>query len=336
MLLEVRTVRVKDAELWTQNCFSAHQSAGTHGLAMAIFFLLWLGFFIASLLGFFGAYLPRPNPDISWQQELWSMWQESRYALRRSRVISLISGLTFYVFYRLAKKMYDAAKSPHGWLLRATPDGVYVKYRSHLRDAKDTDEGGVLFVPRSQIQKIDGEIRMGWSLRLDTQSRHQHRIQGEKKSWLRISLNDDVDFDFIKHALSAERQRDRPKLSDGSRSVSIRGGILHFPVTFRENNTLFLNWEHVKPNLHKSLRNLEMWFPTSTIASSQEESIHSMSTEMIMAKVSELLSERDEPQARRLLRSQMGLDDAQAKSVLEEFHKSGELPVLKANLQSDQ
>lgn len=321
----IRTLSVDDAERFTKNDFSVRQSRGTNGFWMSVFFLatiLWLG---AILLGFFGDHLPIPPEDFSWQRKAWLVYRRFRGFLHGVRFIAIINLILTYAFFRIAKKQFAATRSGQNWLVRAGPTGLYVKYRSYL--ANTSEPAGVLFLSRSCVQSVQGEIRVGWTA-VSRPGRHRNLgIQGQKKIFLKIIMTDDANGEVVENALKAERSMTFGQDATSSRK-SIRTTFIHFPVSLQGRRDIRIELDCSPKQLNRLLQSYAKWFSIGETSHVEEMSIDSMKTEMIWQKIEQSFKEGDEDGARLLLKVKLNLDAGRVREIVNEYRKEGNLNAI--------
>ena len=323
----MRTLSVEQVERMTAQHFIVRSTTSTYAFAMVALALTALFFLGGASLGFFGTYVPAPANDAILQRELWSFWRRHKNLFQDLRFIFLANSVFFYVFYRIAKKQFSAARSSSNWVLRVGSDGVYVKYRSHLHDQGEDD--GVFFFPQHEIERIRAEIRHGWRALFNHGSTRRVRVRGQKKTFLIISLPEDADTAFLHKKLMAERPRVAGTKVSGARKVSVRWQFIHAPVSFTDSGELRLEIDCSEKKLKSIMQVLSTWLDVSPTAHLREESIDFMSEEMIWKKAEQFILEGDETSARTLLEWKLGFDKEQTGQLIQQYRETGSLQSLR-------
>lgn len=319
----MKTLPEEQVEGITAKHFIVRATTRTHAFPMVALALTVVLFFGGALLGFFGTHVPVPSNDAIWQREIWSFWNRHKNLFQDLRFIFLANSVVFYVFYRIAKKQFSAARSSSNWILRGGSDGVYVKYRSYLHEKVKDD--GVFFFPRHEIERIQAEIREGSRAVFDHESTRHFRVQGQKKTFLKISLTEDADIELLRRTLVAALPRVAGTKKSGPREVSVRWQFSHAPVSLSDSGELRLEIDCSEQKLKSILQVLSAWLDVSPIARIREESIHSMNEEMIWEKVEQSIREGDEISARLLLKSKLGFDEEKIRQLFLQYRATGTL-----------
>jgi hypothetical protein len=123
---------------------------------------------------------------------------------------------------------------PSNWLLRATDDGLFVKFRSYLNHHFDAQEFIVLFLPYSELRSV----RMVKERQEFPDRNRQSAATTTTQTILELELA--VKSTEFAVALSAERARVFGKMPRTNRRMSTR--YQHFPVRLVSPTLLRIEW----------------------------------------------------------------------------------------------
>jgi hypothetical protein len=118
------------------------------------------------------------------------------------RPVAYGSSLGLTLFAWVASGVARAAWGPSNWLLRATPDGLYLKFRSYLNHGMPASDETVVFLARHQIVTLSALTRATTRPDPETTGGEQRR----RRKFLRIRL-DGGDLAGLAGHLSRERKR---------------------------------------------------------------------------------------------------------------------------------
>lgn len=226
----------------------------------------------------------------------------------------LVAGLWSAVMGLIARVMWStfrAALQPTNWVLRVDDRGLFLKFRSYLNYAFDSDEPDVLFVPRAAV---------AW-LRANRQNVSRTDSDGAvskvRQHYLDIALADGTDLEPIKAQLRTERslwKRDRFGRS--------RHG--HYPVSVARGGRLRVAWRaegtNVRPPLAKALRLLSRWYPLHDAVDGAGGPTAELDRDAQEGRILELAEAGQKIQAIKLTREVYGLSLSDAKAFVEELH----------------
>lgn len=213
----------------------------------------------------------------------------------------LLWSLVMCLIARLSWGTYRAALQPTNWALRADNRGLFLKIRSYLNHAIETDEPDVLFVPRAAV---------AW-LRDNRQTVERHDSDGttrQRQQYLDIKLVDGTDLKPIKAQLNTERG-----LWKRARFGRSRHG--HYPVSVARGGRLRVAWRadcsSLRPRLDKALALLARWYP---IEAARDAGLIERETQILeLAQAGKVID------AVKLSRIHYGLSTTEAKAFVNEL-----------------
>ena len=221
----------------------------------------------------------------------------------------VILGLLTWVAWR----SHRAALGPMNWLVRATPRGLYVKFRSYLNHGFAEEDRVVVFVPTEEI---------AW---FRAHRRNELRHQGDAKranidvrhDYLEIGLKG-ADLSALAEQLAMERTHREPG----------RAVFRHYPVSIREGGVIAVEWRsghgRTRPRLAKAVKQLESLYSSVAAAPDMAPDIESTDApiEQLAAgeqddHILELAVKGEITEAVRLARRLYGYDLTRAKTYVE-------------------
>jgi hypothetical protein len=144
----------------------------------------------------------------------------------------------------LSKRILVARFGPSNWLVRATENGVYVKFRSYLNFHFSADDSTVVFVPYREITaaRVVRETveRFDLSTRIDG-SRSNRVSSYQRRETAELELSGDIS--ALAAALLEEDARPGPREKRWYGSTSTRAN--HHPVMLEKATRLRIVWECV-------------------------------------------------------------------------------------------
>lgn len=186
--------------------------------ALAAYLVGWLG---AGALGWW-----------AWREEAWPLFY-----------VAAFLGVVLF----LLRGPLGARFGPANWLVRATPGGLYVHFRSHLNWHFPDEDATVVFVPYSEIRAAR-EVRESRTVAYRDAGHRSEREVLERRRFVELELEGDTA--QLDAALAAERARKGPRIKHwyGSGSTTYR----HYPVRLSAPDTLEIEW-HVQPGAKQFL-----------------------------------------------------------------------------------
>lgn len=281
---------------------------------MVVFLLATLIFLGLALIGSFGDYIPADHPALQFdlaQKVLREMPGSG------TRFLFYFLALFMYGLYRLARGSVRAAGRASNWLLRASVDGLYIKYRSYLNHHFSPDDPVVLFIPHHLVDTVRGHIRFGWTMRIGSQNSNRRVEQGRKQEFIEIRLRKGADSQLVRDALLAERNRKSP----GDDVVKSWSG--HYPVRLVADDMLRIDMSGVRPGMAESLRALDRWFALETPQTTHESSREELSGAELDDKILDLVMEGETISASYLVRKAYGYNTTEAKNFIDEMRETG-------------
>ena len=222
---------------------------------------------------------------------------------------SVILGLLTWVAWR----SHRAALGPMNWLLRATPRGLYVKFRSYLNHGFPEEDRVVVFVPTAEI---------AW---LRAHRRNEKRHQGDPKhanidvrhDYLEIGLKG-ADLSALAEQLAIERAHREPG----------QAVFRHYPVSIREGGIIAVEWRsghgRTRPRIAKAVKQIESLYPSVAAAPDIAPGIESADAPIGQLAageqddhILELAVKGEITEAVKLVRSLYGYDLTQAKTFVD-------------------
>lgn len=147
-----------------------------------------------------------------------------------------------FVVFLIALRGYRVSGRPDNWLLRATPQGLFVHYRSHLSGNLPADRQTVAFLPRHEIEWIRAN-------RWKHGPNQQDLTVSERRDFLEVALHG-ADLSIFEKRLSKEhRLAKEAKSRHEHRPVELAGNVIR--IEWRSPRTF------ITPGLDKALEFLK-------------------------------------------------------------------------------
>jgi len=207
---------------------------------------------------------------------------------------------------------------PANWLVRVTPSGLYVHFRSHLNWHFPEDDATVVFVPYSEIRAAR-EVRESRTVSYRDAGHRSNREVLERRRLVELEL--DADTAELDAALAAERARKGPRTKQwyGSGSTTYR----HYPVRLSSPQTLEIEW-YVRPSAKEFLEQIGRFTRVEETEerSSDYTELEGLDRAEQEKRLADLANTGQHMAAIAMARSLYGLDLKEAKDLIERLRGS--------------
>lgn len=205
--------------------------------------------------------------------------------------------------------VFQAARKPSNWLLRADDSGLFIKIRSYRNHAIRSDEPDVLVLPRRSVTWLRRQLRTVNRRDSDNNwSRQRTHI-------LDIKLADDAWLD----AIGAQLKVERGLWAEGGRSRSRHG---HYPVSVGD-GVVQVAWrdlaDSARPKLPRALAELARWYRIEADSTTAEHPAGVASSKEQEDQIVALLQAGETIQAVKLTRELYGLGLKDAKDFVDQL-----------------
>jgi hypothetical protein len=234
-------------------------------------------------------------------------WQ--RHALLLYYIAAVLLG-ALVVFHGLVTARFR----PTNWLVRASDDGLYIKFRSYLNSRFPTDQLTVVFIPYAAIRSAR-LVRERREVPDHESSRRADSVTIQRGTTVVLEFSGDVT--PVTQAIEEETRRVLGRKGPGTR-------YRHTPVRMSSGNTLELDWT-VVPRASALLALLSNHgVPTETAESTTDYAhLETLTRDEQEKRLVGLVGKGDTIAAIRIARRLYGYDLTRAKQFVDGLHGDG-------------
>ena len=205
----------------------------------------------------------------------------------------------------------DALASSN-WLLRARPDGLFLRFRSFQNGYAEPGKLAAVYLPKAEIDWLQAQHLTTLGRDADGGETRNRRSQ------LRIRLRH-ADTAELAQALDGERR------SIGRRRFGIAITARHYPVRLAADNEIVVDWagrdKATRPSLAKLMPLLQAQFPVRPPEAQDHTPYEQLSRAQQEDQLAELAAAGDILSAVKIAKELYGLDTSQARAFVEELRR---------------
>lgn len=226
--------------------------------------------------------------------------------------VLIVCGLLTLLIAAFCAHAVRAALASSNWLLRARPDGIFLRYRSHQNGFAVSGEPVAVFVPRDEIAYLQNRVIKTLGRDSEGQETQNHRDE------LRIRLTHGDSADLAR-ALRQERGR------VGARLFGISTTARHYPVRLDAADEIVVDWagpdKSTHPTLDRLLPMLAEQFPVRELSYHGHIPYADLSRAEQEDQLAELAAAGDIISAVKIAMELYGLDTTQARAFVEQLRR---------------
>ena len=225
-------------------------------------------------------------------------------------IVSLFAGLAFL-------STVLAALRSSNWVLRASPVGLYLKFRAYTNHRLPAADEVVLFLPRRRVHWLRAHAEMARHIPRGGERTVVRDTALSKQQYLEIAL-DDEDLEELSERLERERRLWTPTLLPGVRQKSTGA-----PISVRSDGTLRIDWKtratRLSPRLSRFVDALGPRYRWAEEISAIQDEIKDLKPATQHARLVEMVRQGNTIDAVILAKNLYGLTTTEAKAKLDKL-----------------
>lgn len=212
-----------------------------------------------------------------------------------------------------------AALRPTSWVLRAGPEGLYVKLRSYLDHRLPADDHVIAFIPKREVRWIRAHAERARHVGRagETTTADDDTLVGQR--YLEVKLFGEA-LSEIDVWLQGERRRKRPTFVRGV-TASARGAA----VSVRPGGLLRIDWTtkrtRLRPGLAAAMTRLARDYRAAPEQESEQAAIRTLDRDRQEERLLEMVQQGNSMDAVILAKDLYGFDLTEAKTFLDELRR---------------
>lgn len=226
--------------------------------------------------------------------------------------VLVVCGLLSLLIAVFCADAVRAALAPSNWLLRARPEGIFLRYRSHQNGFAEPGQPVAVFLPRDEIAYLQNRVTR--TLGRDAEGRETQNHRDE----LRIRLTHG-ETDPLARALLQERGR------VGARRFGISTTARHYPVRLAAADEILVDWagpdKSTNPTLDRLLPMLASQFPVRELTRHGHVPYADLSRAEQEDQLADLAAAGDIISAVKIAKELYGFDTTQARRFVEQLRR---------------
>lgn len=226
--------------------------------------------------------------------------------------VLIVCGMLTLLIAGFCAAAVRAAMAPSNWLLRARPDGIFLRFRSHHNGFAEPGEPVAVFLPKNEIAYLQNRVIRTLGRDAEGGETQNHRDE------LRIRLTHGETADLVR-ALARERGR------SGVRRFGISTAARHYPVRLADDNEIIVDWagpdKSTHPTLDKLLPMLASQFPVRDITRHGHVPYEQLSRAEQEDQLAELVAAGDILSAVKIAKELYGFDTTQAQDFVDRLRR---------------
>ncbi len=211
-----------------------------------------------------------------------------------------------------------AARRPGNWVLRARPEGLYVKLRRFTDYRLSVDDPIVAVIPRRELRWLRGHGQL--ARRVGRSGEHASREDDAlgRQSYLEIALYGQEAAQEIEARLKRERTLWRPTFIKG-----VRTGVKGTAVSVRPGGVIRIDWStkgtRLRPKLAAALERLARDYPLAPELETEQAQAKRLDREAQETRLLDMVRQGNIIDAAIVAKNLYGFTTTEAKRFLEEL-----------------
>ena len=224
----------------------------------------------------------------------------------------LLGGLAYFTTFLAALK-------PSNWVLRATPDGLYVKLRAFTDHRRPEDDPIVAFIPRREVRWLRTHDQLARTVERGSQFVHREDDALSAQQYLEIDLHGG-DLAELKTRLERERG------VWGSTSVKgVRQKSKGAAVSIRPEDVIRIDWKtkgtRLRPKLSEAMAHLGREYPLAPDLKSEQKQAKDLDRDAQERRLLDMVMQGNTIDAVIVAKNLYGFTTTQAKQFVDDLQK---------------